>query len=307
MVAFSRTHAVTVAVLLVLSVLAGVLPAAAERATLDAQTALTNSESIEQFQTEEKVSIETATPAMRITIAEDHDDVDLDGVRMDIDKVYLRVQYNESIPRTVRFFVPSEYWYPIVQETTATNTDSDVTAEMAPTEDGRYTAVTIQFSGETNAVFAVPKEASWVFWGRDKSRDVVENSTGYEPPTLGSSGTWQYVPDEQLDGASSYPINDSEGLTIQYNAGGSGSDEWLSVPTCGDDSAPVCTYRKQGVEDRVFVLSKTDDAPEVRFKRSDDVRAQGRSILRELRRVPGEFLDDLSGGLFGDNSDGGVL
>jgi hypothetical protein len=293
----SRPSVVALVVVLVVSAVAPAVAADTERATLDAETGLTDADTIDRYESEEMVSTTTAAPAMRLTIAEDHDDVGLNGVYLDIDKAYLRVQYNESIERTVRFYVPSEYWYPIVAEQDAVN--ADVTAEMAPTDDGRYTAATVQFDGETDAVFPVPKEASRVVWGRDQSRDIVENSTGYEPPSLGSSGTWQYVPEDQLDGASSYPLNESGGLTVQYDADRSSAEEWISVPECGESDAPVCTYRKQGVDDRVYVLSRTDDAPDVRFKETDDVRAEGRSIVRELGRIPGEFLEDIRGGLFG--------
>ncbi|MFW5956759.1 MAG: hypothetical protein ACOCQY_05085 [Halorhabdus sp.] len=291
------------ALVLVVSALA--VPVAADgMAAIDADHGLTERETIETYQSEDVASTTVEAPAMNITVAEDHDDVGLEGFRLDYDKRYLRVQYNESISRTVRFYVPSEYWYPITSEIEAV--DEDVTAEMQPTEDGRHTAVTMTFDEQTDAVFEVPKEANLVFWGRSKSREVVNNTTGYEPPHLGEDEEWQYIPEGQLENESTYPVEtDEDGdITLQYDTNSTaGVEEWRMVPECSGNDDPVCYYEKAGVDGEVFVLAKTADPPTVRFKQGTDASAKVESSGRELWDIPDKIMDDLNGLLNGGESD----
>jgi len=266
--------------------------------TVDAGHGLTDRAAIDRYEDREVATTALTVPDLRLTVAESHDDVGLEGYRMDMDKRYLRIQYNETLSKTIRVFIPAEYWYPVTSEGQQ-GINADVAADFEPTTSGRYTAVTVQFDGQTDAVWAIPKAASFVFWGRSQSRKVIENRTGFEPPTLGANGTWRYVPDGQLDGEASYPINVTDGsLTIQYDSareGPAGDPTWLAVPECDGGPAPVCQYEKAGIDDRVFILSTTTDPPPVRFKRGTDLRASGSSIINDLRLIPDRIMGDLSG------------
>ncbi len=228
----------------------------------------------------------------------------LRGLRLDYDKRYLRVQYNETIDRTVRFYIPSEYWFPITSEIDAV--DADVTAQMEPTADGRYTAVTLTLAEPTDLVFEVPKQASFVFWGRSKTRDVVNNTTGYQPPKLGEDSEWQYVPEGQLANESTYPVDTAEDgdVTLQYDTDPTaGTESWRMVPECSGNDVPVCHYEKAGVDGKVFVLSKTADPPQVRFKQGTDYSATAESSGRELWDIPSQVMDDINALLNGGESD----
>jgi len=291
------------AMVLLLSAIA--VPAAADgMVAIDADHGLTDRETIEQYETDGVASTTITAPAMRITLAKNHNDVGLKGFRFDYDKRYLRVQYNESIARTVRFYVPSEYWYPITSEIEATN--GDVTATMEPTDDGRYTAVTLTLAEPADLVFEVPKQASFVFWGRSKTREVVNNTTGYQPPKLGEDSEWQYVPEGQLANESTYPVDTAEDgdVTLQYDTDPTaGTESWRMVPECSGNDVPVCHYEKAGVDGRVFVLSKTADPPQVRFKQGTDYSATAESSGRELWDIPSQVMDDINALLNGGDSD----
>lgn len=297
------TKRLLLAILLVVSVVA--VPVAADEMTaIDDDHGLTDRERIETYETEGVASTTLTTPEMRLTVAENHDAVGLRGFRLDYDKRYLRVQYNETISRTIRVYIPSEYWFPITSEIEAVN--GDVTATMEPVEDGRYTAVSLTVTEPSDLVFEVPKQASWVFWGRSKSREVINNSTGYQPPRLGDDREWQYVPDGQLENESTYPVETaSDGdVTMQYDTNpSSGVEEWRMVPECSGDDVPVCHYEKAGVDDRVFILSKTADPPQVRFKQGTDVSATAESSARELWDIPSQVMDDISALLNGGEND----
>lgn len=301
------TVMVVVAVLLITTTVSGAATLADTGTTaIDASHDLTGQSAIDAYEADGVASAQVDVPQLRLTVAEGHDDVGLSGFHFDFDKKYVRFQYNESLNRTIRVYVPSEYFYPISAK--IDSDDGDTTATFRPTEDGRYTAITVQFDGEADAVFAVPKAASFVFFGRSKARSSVENATGYEPPQIASSGSWAIVPDGQLDGNASYPINASKGHVVQYNAGSSAEEDWVSVPGCGVRSgAPVCLYEKAGVDDKLFVLSRTSDAPTVRFKTESDLSADARGEGNELFNIPSQFWEDvtgiLGGSLFGGGED----
>ncbi len=282
------------ALVLVLSVVGA--PAAADgMAAIDADHGLTDRERIEQFETEGVASTTLTSPQMRLTVAETHEAVGLRGFRLDYDKRYLRVQYNETVDRTIRFYIPSEYWYPITSEIEAV--DGDVTAQMEPAGDGRYTAVTLTLTDPVDLVFEVPKQASFVFWGRSKSREVVNNTTGYQPPRLGDDQEWKYVPEGELENESTYPVETAKDgdVTLQYDTDPTaGVESWRTVPECSGNDVPVCYYEKAGVDGQVFVLSKTADPPQVRFKQGTDVSATAESSARELWDIPSQVMDDIS-------------
>jgi len=290
------------AMALVLSVVA--VPAAADgMAAIDEDHGLTDRERIEQFQSEGVASTTLTSPQMRITVSERHDDVGLRGFRLDYDKRYLRVQYNETVDRTIRFYIPSEYWYPITDEIDAV--DADVTAQMEPTADGRYTAVTMTLEDPVDLVFEIPKQASFVFWGRSKSREVVNNTTGYQPPRIGDDREWKYIPEGELENESTYPVETAKDgdVTLQYDTDPTaGVESWRTVPECSGNDVPVCYYEKAGVDGQVFVLSKTADPPQVRFKQGTDVSATAESSARELWDIPSQVMEDISTLLNGGES-----
>lgn len=273
-------------------------------ATIDADHALATSEAIDRFESEGVATATKTTPTVRLTVAKSHDDVGLAGVYLDADSTYLRIQYNESIPRTLRVYIPAEYWYPVTFDgRQATNTD--VSADMHPTPEGRYTVVTVRVTGQTDAVFDIPRAASLVWWSRAKSRDAVESTTGYEPPRIRDpSKPWRYVPEGQLSNGS-YPINASDGAVIQYDADPApGEETWLAVPECDGDAQSVCYYQKRGESDRLYLLSKQSDPPTVRFKTGEDYSARGVSVVEELRRIPERIMADVSRLLGGARSGG---
>lgn len=297
-----RTTSVIAAALLFLSAFAAVPVAADEVTTIDTDHGLVDRSAIESFEEDGAASTSVVSPNMRLTVAEDHDDVGLSGFFVDSNKVYVRFQYNESLPRTVRVKVPSEYFYPVTNvDESAVN--AETTADFAPTADGRYTAVTVRFTGQTDAVFVVRKEASFVFWGRSQTRKIVKNATGYEPPRIGTGGEWYYVPNQSLAGNSTYPLNGSSGLTVQMDAAREqGVETWVPVPECTGGDAEVCYYKKRGVESHVFLLSRSDDPPAVRWKPSDDAVAEGKGIWKELTEViPKRLFDDIDSWFGGDD------
>jgi|AntDeeMetagen285_2_1112576.scaffolds.fasta_scaffold00306_7 hypothetical protein len=262
---------------------------------IDDDHGLVEPESVDTYDNDSVATATVDQPSMRLTVAESSADVGLDGWRFDANKQYLRIEYNETISRTIRVFIPSEYWHPIAAEIDAERPNDDVTAAFRPTEDGRYTAVTVEFEGQTDAVFAIPRESELVFWTRDRSRDVINETVGYKPPQLSTGGEWQYIGPADLTTNETVPIAAPDGATIQQNDAQDGEESnWVGVPRCSRSSADVCTYTVDGQPEVIYLLTQTSEPPDIRFKSGADPVESGWSILRDLGSVPDRVWDDLS-------------
>jgi hypothetical protein len=231
-----------------------------------------------------------------VTIAASHDAVGLSGLEYtDVDTHWLRLQYNESITRTVSFVVPSEYWHPHPVEERAA-AESDLSVDLQPVGNNTGTRVTVTFTGQTDAVIPISREAAVVFEVRDKARGRIENVTGIDLPELSSSGDWQRLPSDALTGnttTATIARNGAKTVLVQYNAAGNDSEaRWLSMPACSaSESAPVCRF-SNGDTNTVRVLSRTQDAPAVRYRRGGGLLAQAEAAVNELLEVPDRILSD---------------
>lgn len=314
----TRSHlSVLFAAVLVLSLPAAVGPAVADgdnytatTTTLDEDTALTENATIEQFESEGTAVASPTVPDMTITVAEDAEDVGLTTVRhTSFDTTYLRVEYDESLERTVRFYVPREYWHPHPDRLEAV--DGAAEASMEPTEGTDYSAIQIHFEEETDATFAIKKQASFVFNARDYGSEWLEEEAGIEVPTPGSEQEqWEYVPTSELTADDPTFGIDTEGdeLTLQYDDSGTADPtdkQWRTVPSCsssGGSDAPVCKFEQADNPNHIYVLAQTQDPPDIRFKHDAGFWADARSSFGELfGDIPRDLLSDVRGlfdGLF---------
>jgi len=257
--------------------------------TIDENTALTDQDTVEEFQRSESVTADVPKLNMTITVTTDKREISNDAVSPGLLKRYIYVDYNEEIARTVRFYVPEEYVTPRIKRNV--NADSgDVSAEYEPVDGGDYMAVTVYLDGETeaalpaNEVFGSYVDASGSVYG------WVENKTGVPIPQLGKAGEvqWQYPPEHALKGANAtyhIPIDPDkhtvEDMTIQYdNSGPNTEPAWLVVPACEDTTDPVCVTPRNGT---AVLFTSANEAPPVRYKYGTDRVSQTESAWHELK------------------------
>lgn len=263
--------------------------------TIDESHGLTDDSAIEAFEESGTASTDLTQLGMSLTVAEHSSDVGVDSyLETDFNAVYLRAEYDETIERSVRVYIPNEYWHPYPSQAEQA-IQGDAEADFEPVQDGEYTAVTIHFDGEDDAVFRLSKEAATVFQLRDSGATTVENVTGYELPTVVASTEWQYAQDAFAGNDSTVAFEHvNESLVLEYDSDETPSRErWVNVPSCDSTAgseAPVCEYQRQGVENTTYVLARTNDPPALRFTddRSwiDGFRA---TVINDLRSA----LDDL--------------
>lgn len=303
----------TVFIVLAAVMLVAVTPAAvagSDRVTLDADTPLTEQRTLSEYNDQGVVHADLARLDMAITIADDATDAGLNGwTHASSVNTYLRIQYNESIERTLRFYVPDAYWTPRVKaglRPTAADKDSENTRlTLEPAGDGAYTAVTIHVTGPTDATFGIGRATGTLFDFRAWTSGIVNNTTGIKPPSLGGGGEeWSYVPERSLTGSNTtYAItvpsnHDPDEYTVQYDNDlqpGEEQTEWLPLPRCTDGNAHgVCRFQKEGASQTVFILSTGQDPPRIRHASSPGAVSRGNSIIDQLSSVPGRIWEDLN-------------
>jgi|GEM_PF-434625 hypothetical protein len=287
--------------LLAVSAFVGV-SSASSLTTIDDDHGLVDPATIDEYDESGVATADVGTPQMTLTVAESSSDVGVSGLlRFDMATQYLRIQYNETLDREVRVFIPAEYWHPVSAELEAENPESDTTATMRPTDDGRYTAVTVAFDGREDAVFALPKQTEFVFWSRDRSREVINETVGYQPPRLATGGEWEYIDPSELTANETVPIEADGGVTIQQDDSDPATDEsnWIGVPQCSRSSDAVCTYEVDGNPNTEYLLTQSSDPPAVRYKTGTDPTERGWAIIRDLESIPDRVWSDFAGILGG--------
>lgn len=243
---------------------------------------------------------------LSITIAEDHDDVGLSGAHTDFDHTWLRIKYSETIERTIRVYIPDDYWHPYPKDGLESES-GQVELSMRPIENVSMSAVTVHLSGPTDAVWGIQRAASTVYSARDRGKSFVENVTGFDLPTLSTSTQWEYIGSEDFGQNRSTVAIDTNGsdTMIQFNKGSERDQHWVPVPKCSKTSAseaPVCRFSKAGDDRRVYILSRvvtnSTDTPTVRYASDTGPLAGVRSAINDLERIARDIPKRIRG-LFG--------
>lgn len=270
--------------------------------TIDEGTELTANESIDEFAEEGYVAADVDGLNMTVHVAEDQRDVGQDSWTSG-PHTYLRVQYNESITRTVRFYVPAEYVTPRPQQGVSAE-DSDETATYEAVDGGDTMAVTLTLDGETDAVFPVNRWMGLYIDTSDRVYSTIENATNVTLPRLGIGGgeQWEYVPREGLSGSNDtydgLPVDsmaEAEDMSLQYDAASNATEAtWRSVERCSVDTDPVCLTDRDG---EPVLFGSTADPPPIRYKTETSLRTEIEAGINELTDEWRDLLDSLTGGL----------
>lgn len=298
-----RIIALLVVVSLLTSATAGTASAAIEW-EIDKDHDLTTQSKINEFEKNGTASTKLVAPQMRVTVAEEHEDVGLSGVHSDAQNTYLRFQYNETGATTVRMYIPDEYFGPREHLQMEAVNDPNVTADFEPSERYNYTVAVVRFEGQADAVFKLSKEAGLVFGYMQDYRGRINNSTGIQLPNVLSSPDWHH---EQLNNTNTtYAIRKPKGedVMIQYDADPSQSGTtWLPVPDCSNDKGVgVCKFEKSGDDAHIYIMATSTDPPDVRYAYGSNPVTKTKASIRDITvGIPNrinDFVDNITG-LFG--------
>lgn len=269
---------------------------------VDGNHALGTESAVAEFQSEDVVSANLTSIDMGVTIAESHNLAGMDGVYRDANRLFVCLDYRESIPRTVRIHIPEDYFTPRTATTESLN--SAHVAELQPAPNGTATAITVEFDSAGEACIPISKAAGFYIGVRSGIDDFLGNTTGYEPPspTSDADEQWRRLPSAAFQNDTTYAINTSgHETTIQYDAAVGPSESWIAVPDCENPAdQAVCRYATRGTGENttVILMSTQPTPPDVRYKLANDRSAGVLAGARDAWRALESAASDVSS-LFG--------
>jgi len=300
-----RPLAVFVATLAVLALVVplGAGPALAaddgeDAVTLPTSIPINTDDSVQTYEQDGVVSGDIGAPQMSVTIGTERDHVGLgytlDPLEGSTRNDFIRIEHSEEIGRTVKIPVRSDYWKPFPRDDLESIEGTHV-ADLEPVEiDGReYTLITVTFDGAESAVFPIPEDAVAAYSAAERTENRTNSTFGID---LGLTPTpWSYVETSVFTENNTVVRieGDPDEMMLQYNAGTGEDPEWLTVPDGQKRNVPVYSMEKEGVDGAVYVVSATEEPPEIRYKTRSSWGDRVSVWVREARALPDRILDGL--------------
>lgn len=286
----------SIAIMLVLSA----IPLAAGAAgpgvyPVDDDHPLTDDSAIEEFEESGTVSRNLSQLLLTVTVSETDDGADIPGRYVDTNRRYVCLDYGESIPRTVRINLPSEYLTPRPVKEDSLNSKHTVRTRVL--EDGNATALTVSFEGEARACFSFSKTAGTYFGYKSDAAEWINKTTGFTIPKATASSEWRRLPSSAFENGTTHSIKtDGDPVTIQFDAEPGPERTWINVPNCRDPSGQeVCRLEttENETDQRVTLMSTKQNPPAVRYRHGDDTSSGVASAIRDIRRSMSDFSTDV--------------
>ena len=296
---------VLVAALAVLWLAIGAAPAAAADApyTIDDNHDLADESAIGQYERTGEASGDADTLDVRLTVSEHRHHVGMQpsGVADLYNDAYLRIKYEESAARTLRIYIPREYWVPYQREQVESLT-SDHVASYEPIEGGDYTEVVIEFDGEGDIVLPARRYATiGTGWSIDRADEYLNQTTGHS--LRSEPGEWQYIRSDQLaEGPGIKLPTETNDVLVQYDATPDEEREtWVNAPKGSANEDGVYYYVKHSENGTMYVISENHDPPAVRYKERPRLRDTWKGRFNDLEYSLKSTIGSWFGG--GDDDD----
>lgn len=299
----TRTFSVLCAVLIAVSLFAGVPVASAESTTvIGTDGPLADSDAGSEYRETGNVSAEYTAPDVTVQATQQAEDCGVErsgassifGWFSDQRNDYLCVDYDESVQRTFEIYVTQRIWAGYERDEVDSKTDGPPASFESRTIDGeRYLKVTVTLDEPGTYAYPINRESAFLAERIDRHRDRVENVTGVG---IAADDEWQYVNSEDYSNESTYVLqspNGTDALLLEYES----ESGWEVVPEGRQSYAPV--YYEQVSETEVLVFAAgTDQPPRLRYTENPTKTTMFDSFLRESSKVL-DRLDDLFSSLGG--------
>lgn len=260
---------------------------------------LTEADAIAEYDDRGSTQADITRLDMTVTVADSKSEVGIEDklFPMDVTNDYVRLEYNEQAERTVRILIPDDYWEPY-ERSEVDSITSDHVAEYDPVRGGDYTALTIHFDGEADVVLPAEWVSSFSYRAVDRIDNRLNNSLGFT--VRDDNSQWVYVDSAAMTEGPGYDMGESPGdVTVQYDATPDSPEEtWINAPEGETLSDNIYYYERDSANGSAYIVSKTDDPPNVRYNVDSSLTDRVRGDINELRNIP-NAIKDLFGGGFG--------
>lgn len=276
---------------------------------LDEDTGLDDQRAKGAFEQKGHVTVDVSAPDVSITVSKKAKDAGISSYRhSDTLNDFVCVDYQEDIPRKIRFYVPAEPYFDAFNKESMASVDGTHSAEFSRISGGEFTSVVVEFDRAGEACFKISEAQSRVWGVVGQKEEQVENSTGVQVP---QKAEWSYIDSSEWQNRSSVEldINSTDDLIVEYDATPEGAEEekWVVATEKRGDSDRLSWFSKTRSDgERVVVLvSRFDETPTVRYKKAESSRDLIGSIKRDIDSWGDKAAGIMEsiGSLFGDGND----
>lgn len=291
-----RTLATVLALALTVSLFAPSIAMASEDVvTVDADIPINSEQQRGEYDRTGTATGGVGAPDMEITVSDDRDGVgepmSLNALEGSVRNDFVRITHSENIKRTVQIPIHSDYWKPFPREDLK-SLDEGHTATLEPVKiDGEvYSMVTVTFDGAESAVFPIPEDAVASYSVAASTENRTNETFGVN---LGLTPTpWKTIPPEVFANETTVRIEGNpDKIMIQFNAGTPEDPEWAPIPSRERASVPVYRMERDGVDNAVYVVSSSADAPAIRYKKESNPRDKWGGWATDAKRLLPEVGD----------------
>lgn len=265
--------------------------AAPEYTQIDTNHDLTSDSSIDTYEESGVASADLKAPNMKITVAESKSDVNIEGSAFstDVGQSYLRIDYAEDKDRVVRFYLPKEYFDPYSDQLEPVVGDSK--ADIEPVRDREYTSVKVELSGEQDEyVYSVSHLAGYSESARSGWLDRLD-PTKDEEQTNTEAEEWQYIQSSEIGSETEIKVGSTDDYRAQYIKD---SGEWNTIVESEQDDEPYYIRTREGVEDKIYVVSTQSETPQIRYKKSQSLIESGEDVSSGVKGIVSEIMSDIN-------------
>jgi hypothetical protein len=223
-----------------------------------------------------------------LAIAEERADVNAsDAVVTDIRNNYLRINYQEDYPRTIRLLLPREYITPYNAEVGSITTSH--TATLEPARNGEYMAVTVQVDGPADIVLPLNRDHAVSYGLIERLDRRVEQISGISP--LDRNHEWQFIDPSEIEQGANRLNHSLDDMAVQYDASPEQPDPtWINLPEGETAGVPLYLIQLEGSDD-VAIVATTEDPPQIRYRTEGTLPARVRGWIAEAQEIPGNIRD----------------
>jgi hypothetical protein len=249
---------------------------------------LDTKEAIQQWESQGYAEGDVERYQISLAIADERGDVNAtDAVMTDIRNDYLRINYKEDYPRTLRLLLPREYITPYNSETGSITTDH--TAQLEPARNGEYMAVTVEVEGPADIVIPLNRDHAISYSLIERVDQRIEQVSGISP--LDRNHNWQYMEPQDIEQGANRLNHSLENIAIQFDATpGEEEPTWINAPEGETAGAPLYILQLEGTDD-ISIVSTTDTPPEIRYRSKGTLPAKVRGWIGEATEIPGNIRD----------------
>jgi len=249
---------------------------------------LATDESIQQYKETSYATGGVERYQIDLSIAEDRSQVNAsDAVTTDIRNDYLRIDYDEDYPRTIRLLLPREYITPYNSETGSITTGH--VASLEPARNGEFMAVEVEVEGPADIVIPLNKDHAVSYGLIERVDKNVEQISGISP--LDRNHEWQYIDPTELEQGANRLNHSLDDMAVQYDATPEQPEPtWINIPEGETAGAPVYLIQLDGTDD-IAIVATTESPPEIRYRTEGTLPAQVRGWVSEAMEIPGNVRD----------------